>query len=137
MQCLLIDTRSATPVYIQILEQLRTRVFSGSLAAGDALPSVRQLAVELRVNPNTVAKAYMLLEREGVIETVRRRGTFVAREARAKARERTTQHLDQVARRFVEEARRAGLDPAGLLAAFKRRLEQEDAGGKHDGGESS
>lgn len=65
------------PIYLQIVNQVKRAVASGVLVPGDRLPTVRQLAVDLTINPNTVAKAYQELEREGVISTVPGRGTFV------------------------------------------------------------
>lgn len=67
-----------TPIYQQIVEQIRYRVVSGQLAAGDELPAIRNLAEGLRVNPNTVARAYRELEHEGLVEKRRTKGTFVA-----------------------------------------------------------
>lgn len=68
---------SGKPVYLQLVDQVRTAVASGALRAGDALPSIRPLAEELRVNRNTVAKAYAELESQGVIETLAGKGCFV------------------------------------------------------------
>ena len=69
--------KSGVPVYRQLVEQVRTAVASGTLQAGDALPSIRPLAEELRVNRNTIAKAYAELESLGVIETAAGKGCFV------------------------------------------------------------
>ena len=73
-----LDPRDPTPIYAQLDRALRAAVASGRLAAGDQLPTVRQLAVELRVNANTVARVYADLERSGAIETRRGVGSFVA-----------------------------------------------------------
>jgi GntR family transcriptional regulator len=73
-----IDRSGGTPIYRQLVEQVRQAVASGVLRPGDRLPSVRELVIELAVNPNTVARAYQELEREGVIETPRGRGSYVA-----------------------------------------------------------
>ena len=73
-----VDVRSGVPIYMQILNQVKRATASGLLKPGDQMPSVRELALELTVNPNTVAKAYQELERDGVIKTVRGIGTFVA-----------------------------------------------------------
>lgn len=73
-----VNTSSGVPVYLQIEGQVKHAVAAGALGQGDALPSVRKLAAELRVNPNTVARAYQGLESQGVIRTVPGGGTYVA-----------------------------------------------------------
>lgn len=73
-----IDLESSVPIYMQIVEQIRHLVATGRLQPGEKLPTIRQLAVDLRVDPNTVAHGYNLLHNEGVISTQRGRGTFVA-----------------------------------------------------------
>jgi len=73
-----VDPSSGVPIYLQILNQVKRAAASGMLKPGDQMPSVRELATELTVNPNTIAKAYRELERDGVIKTVRGVGTFVA-----------------------------------------------------------
>jgi GntR family transcriptional regulator len=72
-----INFKSGTPVYLQLVDQVRTALASGALQAGDALPSIRPVAEDLRVNRNTVAKAYAELERQGLIDTQAGRGCFV------------------------------------------------------------
>ncbi len=70
-----IDFRSDAPIYLQIAEQIRRKVVCGELKQGDQLPTVRQLAADLRVNWNTVARAYRVLDKTGLISTQRGRGT--------------------------------------------------------------
>jgi GntR family transcriptional regulator len=74
---LTVDPRSGVPIYLQIIEQIKRSVALGVLQAGEQLPTVKQLAIDLTVNPNTVARAYRDLEREQVIETSPGRGSFV------------------------------------------------------------
>ena len=74
---LLLSFKSGKPVYLQIVDQVRSAVAAGALRAGESLPSIRPLAEELRVNRNTVAKAYAELESQGVIETIAGKGCFV------------------------------------------------------------
>ena len=76
-----ISASSGVPVYLQLEQQIKQAIASGLLHSGDALPSTRRAAAELRINPNTVARAFQNLEREGVIRTVPGGGTFVASEA--------------------------------------------------------
>ena len=81
-----IDQADRTPVYAQLERGIRSAIATGRLAVGDQLPTVRQLAVDLRVNANTVAKVYAFLERAGVLETRRGVGTFIAARLAASAR---------------------------------------------------
>ncbi|HEV3092632.1 MAG TPA: GntR family transcriptional regulator [Candidatus Cybelea sp.] len=74
---LTVDPRSGVPIYLQIVEQVKRSVALGVLRSGEQLPTVKQLAIDLTVNPNTVARAYRELEREEVIETATGRGSFV------------------------------------------------------------
>ena len=74
---LTVDPRSGVPIYLQIIEQVKRSVALGVLQSGEQLPTVKQLALDLTVNPNTVAKAYKELERDEVIETSPGRGSFV------------------------------------------------------------
>jgi GntR family transcriptional regulator len=78
-----IDPKSALPIYRQIMDQIRRSVAAGVLAPGDQLPSVRELAAQLLVNPNTVARVYRDLERDGLLETRRGQGTYIASDATA------------------------------------------------------
>src|SRR5437016_5006137 len=105
-----IDARDATPIYAQLERGLRAAIATGRLRPGDQLPTVRQLAVDLRVNANTVARVYAELERAGVIETRRGVGSFVsAQRAAAPAEERVRQLRDFVTR-VLAEADRVGFD---------------------------
>ena len=116
-----IDTHSPVPVYAQIMDRIRALVLEGNLKPGSALPSVRQLAADLEINPNTVAKAYSLLEREGLVSTVRRRGTLIAASAEAAARKTVSTRLEGAVERIVEEASVLGVTPDELLEALKTR----------------
>lgn len=73
-----IDVRSNKPIYEQLVEQIKTGVIKGYLKNDDLLPSVRKMAINLGVNPNTVAKAYQELERQGIIATIRGKGTIIS-----------------------------------------------------------
>ena len=79
-----IDPRDPTPIYAQLERALRAAIATGRLAAGDQLPTVRQLAVDLRINANTVARVYAELERAGVLETRRGVGSFITATPRAR-----------------------------------------------------
>jgi GntR family transcriptional regulator len=133
---LAVDLQSADPPYLQIIEQVKRLVRAGTLKPGTPLPPVRQLAVELSINPNTVAKAYLLLEREGILRTMRRRGSFVAEAARDKAREAVTQRVDDALDRLVRQAEELGMDREELLTAIKRKLEEGQESKGKKGGQS-
>lgn len=79
-----LDLKSDIPIYEQIIEQIKYHVMKGNMEAGTAIPSVRKLALVLQITPGTVAKAYQELERQGIIETVRGKGTFIAGEIKRK-----------------------------------------------------
>lgn len=90
-----LDERSSKPLYEQIIEQFKLLVARGSLMTEDAIPSVRKLASQLGITPSTVAKAYQELERQGVIETIRAKGTFIARKVELQADDRKLSALHQ------------------------------------------
>lgn len=128
MQAFNIDARDPTPLYAQLERAIRFAIATGRLAVGDQLPTVRQLAVNLRINANTVAKVYAELERAGVLETRRGVGTFVREQsARAPATGRRTaaqeQRLAALIERFLAEAMTLGFSPAEALAQLRRRVE--------------
>jgi len=112
-----IDTADARPIYLQIMDEVRRALVLGTLRAEDPLPSVRQLASDLRVNPNTVAQAYRELERAGVVYVRRGQGTFAApgetngTERRALAR--------SVAERALIDAHRHGIGVDELIDAIR------------------
>jgi GntR family transcriptional regulator len=120
---LTVDPRSGVPIYLQIIEQVKRSVALGVLAPGEQLPTVKQLALDLTVNPNTVAKAYRELERDEIIETSPGRGSFVrgdgvAQSARSAASDVTAEALTQA----VREARSIGLTTAQVRAHFETAL---------------
>jgi GntR family transcriptional regulator len=100
-----IVTGSAVPIYRQIVDQVRLAAATGALAAGEALPSVRSLAERLAINPNTVARAYADLARDGVLESQQGRGVFVANKKRqVYSRAERLRRLQQALDAFVHEA---------------------------------
>jgi GntR family transcriptional regulator len=117
-----LDPRDARPLYLQILEEVRRALVVGALRAGDPLPSVRELASQLVVNPRTVLQAYRELEREGVIYVRRGQGTFVAPTVRA---DRSGLARD-VAKRALREARRNGLRVDEFIRAIRKAAVEED-----------
>lgn len=109
---------SALPVYVQVREQVLRALATGKLSPGDQLPTVRQLAVHLGVNPNTVNRAYIDLERDGVLVTARGRGTFAAEREARPDRELQGARLRDIARRAAGEVRALGFSVAELAAAL-------------------
>jgi GntR family transcriptional regulator len=117
-----IDPRSATPLYEQIASRIRAAVASGELRPAAALPSVRELAAELRVNPATVVQAYRDLETEGFVEIRHGAGTFVRELAPARrARERGRQARALV-HRLLTDARRQGVSLRELREAIDAEI---------------
>ena len=102
-----ISASSGVPVYLQLEQQIKQAIASSLLRPGDALPSTRRTAAELRINPNTVARAFQNLEREGIIRTVPGGGTFVASEAGLTAgllKAEKLRRLRPLAQQFAVEA---------------------------------
>lgn len=115
-----IDARSATPIYEQIVENMKENVLMGYLKTGDALPSIRKLALESGINPNTIGKAYQELERQGIIETVRGRGTFVANVQNAEPDRQRLEKARKNLRQVVIELRCLGLTFDGVTDEVER-----------------
>ena len=114
------------PLYAQLTRTIRFAIANGRLQVGEQLPTVRQLAVELRVNANTVAKVYTELERSGILETRRGVGTFVsARHFAANHRDEHEKHLNELVDRFVEEAGAMGFSTDDLLDQLQSRRKKE------------
>jgi GntR family transcriptional regulator len=117
-----VDPRSPTPLYAQIATRLRVAIASGELRADEALPSVRQLAAELRINPATVVQAYRELEDEGLVSTRQGAGTFVLDvNADRRARERAAE-ARRLARDVVSRAGGLGISAKELRAAIEKEL---------------
>lgn len=113
-----INVADARPIYLQIMDEVRRALVLGTLDPGDPLPSIRQLASELRVNPNTVAQAYGELEREGVVYVQRGRGTFVSPDVQP-GREERQALARAVAERALTDAHRNGVGAEDLIEAVR------------------
>jgi GntR family transcriptional regulator len=119
-----IDFRSEVPIYIQIVEQVQQRIATGDLKPGDQLPTVRALASELRVNFNTIARAYRLMDEAGVISTQKGRGTYILELPPPEMSERLrSESLQALARRYLAEAKRLGSSPEESIKIFQRTAE--------------
>ncbi|MGD7007446.1 GntR family transcriptional regulator [Metabacillus sp. 84] len=109
-----IDPRSSTPIYEQVVQSMKELCLKGALKPGDKLPSVRELATIIIANPNTVSKAYKELEREGIIETLRGRGTFVSENVKIKLDEGKMEMLKEQLKTLIIDAAYAGIDVSQL-----------------------
>jgi GntR family transcriptional regulator len=134
-----IDSHSGVAIYRQIAAQIEQAVLAGVLESGDKLPGVRELAVELAVNPATVVKAYDELEQTGVIEQPRGRGTFILGRPKLEERERR-ERLQAAAARFLGEAERLGFTASEALRELQRAVaglgdapKADGEGEDHDG----
>lgn len=118
-----IDFRSGLPIYVQIVEQIRQKIVSGELHQGDQLPTVRQLATDLRVNWNTVARAYRLLDESGLISTQQGRGTYIwDTPSQLTTQVLRQQVLESLTKRYLAEAARLEFTPDQVAASFAQRL---------------
>src|SRR5437763_12141871 len=123
-----IDAKDPTPIYAQLDRDIRVAIATGKLRPGERLPTVRQLAVDLRVNANTVAKVYLALEREGVLATKRGVGTFIA-DVQPKAAQAThVAHRDRqrksLADRFITEATSLGFTSREVARYIAQRVKE-------------
>ena len=119
-----INPSDPRPIYQQIMDEIRRALVVGTLAPEDPLPSVRQLASELRVNPNTVQQAYRELERDGVVHVKRGLGTFVS--AALSQRTEREELARSVAARALTEAHRHGLSVDELIEAVRQAARDEE-----------
>jgi len=119
-----IDFRSSQPIYIQIMEQVRQMVATGELKQGDQLPTVRQLAAELRVNFNTVARAYRLLDEADLISTQQGRGTYIWEKPTQETLELLRQQsLESLTNRYLSEAARMDFSPEDVHTIIEATLQ--------------
>ena len=126
MAIVTIDARDATPIYAQLQRAVRAAIASRRLKPGDQLPTVRQLAVELQVNANTVARVYSELERAGIIETKRGVGSFIAATpAQAHPPAEHDRRLRAFVTRVLHDADANGFTVADLIAALRAHKKGE------------
>ena len=117
---IVLDMRSEAPIYVQIVEQVRQRVATGELQPGDQLPTVRQMATDLRVNFNTVARAYRLLDEAGLISTQQGRGTYIWEGPTEETlKQLKKKSLEELARNYLDEASRLGYSLEDALEELK------------------
>jgi GntR family transcriptional regulator len=116
-----IDFRSGTPIYLQIVEQVKQKVLLGELQPNDQLPTVRTMATDLRVNFNTVARAYRILDEAGLISTQQGRGTYILANPDVEAIQFIKQQsLEELARNYLNETHRLGYTLEDAILELKR-----------------
>jgi GntR family transcriptional regulator len=121
-----VDPRDRTPIYAQLDRALRAAIATGRLSAGDQLPTVRQLAVQLSINANTVARVYAELERAGILETRRGVGTFVsATPAQAHPPKQHERRLRTFITRLLADASAAGLTLDDVLEGLQAHRKED------------
>ena len=114
-----LDLHSGVPVYRQLIDQVRGGIASGMLSAGDQLPTVRQLAVDLAINPNTVVRAYRELELGGLLETHQGTGTFIGTQKMKRPDAQRERQLAQIVSDCVSRAGAAGFTVDDLIEALR------------------
>ncbi len=127
-----IDFRSDVAIYTQIVDQLRQMIQEGVIKVGDQLPTVREMAAELRVNFNTVARAYRILDESGLISTQKGRGTYIweppTEAALKKLRE---ENLESLTQNYLREAQKLGFSSQDINAELKKQLKEWSKNDKH------
>ncbi|HUM04033.1 MAG TPA: GntR family transcriptional regulator [Terriglobales bacterium] len=117
-----LDLQTGVPVYRQLIDQVRAGIASGYLGAGNQLPTVRQLAVDLAINPNTVMRAYRELELGGLLETHQGTGTFISDKKPEKKTAERERQLDQMAGEFAARAGAAGFTLEEVIDRLRELL---------------
>jgi GntR family transcriptional regulator len=118
-----LDLHTGVPVYRQIVDQVRGGVAAGILASGDQLPTVRQLAVDLEVNPNTIVRAYRELEYDGLLETHQGTGTFISDQKPQRLAGERQRQLEQIASDTIARAGAAGFTIRELMDQLRSASE--------------
>ena len=110
-----IDSRNSRPIYEQIIDSIKENILKGILRPGDKLPSVREMSSMITANPNTVSRAYMELERQGVTETLRGKGTFVSSNYKPKVEEESMEKLKDDIKKIIVEAYYMGIEKEDMI----------------------
>src|SRR5271163_4639478 len=121
-----LDADSGVPVYRQIIDQVQGGLASGALSSGDQLPTVRQVAVDLEINPNTVLRAYRELEIRGVLDTQQGTGTFISERKPKRDDVERDRKLDQIAGEVAARGGAAGFTIQEVLEALRERIPEPE-----------
>ena len=127
-----LDFRSSQPIYEQIVTQYKYMLLQGYLKKGDAIPSVRKLAMELDITPGTVAKAYREMEQQGLIETIRGKGTFIAGMPENTRNEGVIKKMKEELKEQCMELIYQGLDKQEIVEMIEEILESLQGGKEND-----
>ena len=119
-----LDSHSGVPVYRQLIDQVQAALATGTLSVGDQLPTVRRVAVDLAINPNTVVRAYREMELRGILDTQQGTGTFVAENRVQHPKDEQARLLSQLVTEFVARAGSAGFKVSDLIEALRRLSSQ-------------
>jgi GntR family transcriptional regulator len=119
-----LDVKSGVPFYRQIIDQVKSSIATGALEPGDRLPTVRQLAVELSINPNTVARAYTELELTGLVETQMGSGTYVGQRAVERDDLERRRLLNQLCQEFLSKVSTHGFSLDNVLENLNQRKDR-------------
>ena len=129
-----IDSTNGVPLYLQIAKEVKHSIAIGSLKSGEQIPSVREIALQITVNPNTVAKAYRELEARGIVETRRGTGTFVSETTVDVTEEERQKIISELIDRAIDEARHLQMNEDEMtrlllarVQAFKRKRKEQEA----------
>ena len=117
-----IDMRSGVPLYRQLIDQVQAAIATALLVPGDQLPTVRQVAVDLEINPNTVMRAYREMEIRGILDTQQGTGTFVAQQTVERDAVEHSRSLEQLVEEFAARAGAGGFNLEELMMALRDRL---------------
>jgi GntR family transcriptional regulator len=120
-----LDFRSGIPIYLQVVERIKERLAAGQLKPGDQLPTVRSLALEMRVNFNTIARAYRIMDDSGIISTQQGRGTYILEVPSPEVSESIRlKALEDLTQRYLTDAERLGVSPEELDVALNKQVTQ-------------
>ena len=117
-----VDATDGVPIYLQIASEVKHSIAVGSILPGEQLPSVRELAMQITVNPNTVAKAYRELEAQGIVETRRGTGTFASDQILTISKKEKARIVSKLIDKVLDEARRLRMPEKGLERLFVERV---------------
>ena len=120
---IILDYQDRRPIYEQITERFRTLIYQGALPAGSRLPSVRQLAMELSINPNTIQRAYMTLEQEGLIYPIKGKGNFVAETSLIQ--EKSKEDFRKDFKGLIKKGIQTGIMEEEMLSLVRKSCEEE------------